>query len=159
MTSTIRDIIAWCAANDGDAIEMVRDYFAEKDSYITRAEAVRIIQRQERTMKLINLTPHAVIIYSDRNTPLFAVPASGMVARIKTSVEQVGSITSEEDIVPVFTTRFDGEPIGLPDPQPDTIYIVSGIFRMYCPRPDLYQPGELVRNAAGEIIGCIGLSQ
>ena len=39
------------------------------------------------------------------------------------------------------------------------IYIVSGIFRHEFDRADFWQPGELIRDHTGQIIGCVGLSR
>ena len=51
-----------------------------------------------------------------------------------------------------------GEVTGLPDPVEGTLYIVSALVRSALPaRTDLASPGDLVRDAAGAVIGCKGL--
>jgi hypothetical protein len=51
-----------------------------------------------------------------------------------------------------------GDVTGLPEPAPDTIYIVSAMVRMALPdRKDLASPAGLVRDASGNITGCEAL--
>src|SRR5690554_5182871 len=102
-------------------------------------------------MKVINLTPHAVVI---TDGPIFE--PSGKVARV--SVQQVddGFI----DGVPVKKQTF-GDIVDLPDPADDTIYIVSALVlsaakaagRTDCVAPNTAQA---VRNDAGHIISVPG---
>jgi len=47
MTATLLQITRWAAAENLDPVEAVQDYFAEKDSRITRAEATRLIALAE----------------------------------------------------------------------------------------------------------------
>lgn len=76
-------------------------------------------------MNIINLTPHKVVVIAEdenRNPYVYEFPPSGTVARVsstQTEVELIGNI-------PIVKTEF-GEVEGLPDPQPDTIYIVSSL--------------------------------
>ncbi len=104
-------------------------------------------------MKIINLTPHELNIYDDKAL-VMAIPPSGRIARIGIEKDLIDTING----IPVFQSKA-GEPEGLPDQAENTIFVVSGIFRSVCPRQDLYQPGELLRNESGQPIGCIGLSQ
>ena len=49
---------------------------------------------------------------------------------------------------------------GLPEPKPDTYYIVSKILAQACPeRKDLIFPGTVVRNGSGDVVGCIDFSR
>ncbi|MEM1711215.1 MAG: hypothetical protein QXU12_02310 [Nitrososphaerota archaeon] len=59
-------------------------------------------------MRLVNLTLHEITIYTDRG--ILSIPPSGRVARI-------GGI-------PINRVEY-GEVEGLPEPQPNTYYIVS----------------------------------
>jgi hypothetical protein len=103
---------------------------------------------------LINLTPHSVIIGS------LTVPPSGTVARVAATRRQVGSIPLEDGTtVPAFVPAF-GDVTDLPAPQKGAIYIVSAMVRSHtavAQRSDVASPGQLVRDAAGQIIGCDGL--
>lgn len=123
-------------------------------------------------MNVINLTPHAINIYQDdlAGPELQAtVEPSGQVARCKVEKREVGEIsfvngtdarTSNWAVgVKLYETVF-GKVDGLPAPAENTIYIVSMLVRQAVPnRPDLYSPGELLRNEAGQPIGCYGLTR
>lgn len=48
---------------------------------------------------------------------------------------------------------------GLPEPQPDTLLIVSALVRLAVPhRTDVVSSGSLVRDESGRPVGCLGLS-
>ena len=103
-------------------------------------------------MNLVNLTPHAITLL-EAGCDYRVLAPSGQVARCSTSSVQVGVF----DDVPLFRT-VGGAVTGLPDPQSDTMYIVSALVRLAVPdRTDVASPGELVRNADGQPIGCHGL--
>ena len=106
-------------------------------------------------MDIVNLTPHVLNIADNEGNVIVVIPPSGTVARIAVTRRQVG-VTDEG--IPLFVAEY-GEPEGLPNSQPDTIYVVSGMFRAGYDRPDLYQPGELIRDKDGRPIACIGLSR
>jgi len=96
----------------------------------------------------INLTPHVI---NEVVTGL-SLPPSGTIARVSASNTVVDNI----DGIEIYQTVY-GEVIGLPEPQPGVYYIVSGAVLSACPdRKDLLAPGELVRNADGQPIGCKG---
>lgn len=74
--------------------------------------------------------------------------------------------------IPFYRTKYgipilinindEGEEISrsqFPEMKEGTIYIVSSLFRSGYDRIDLWQPGELVRDKQGQLIGYIGLSQ
>ena len=98
---------------------------------------------------IINATPHAI----NETTSNRTFPPSGIVARVAATSTPAGSIAG----IPCFTTTF-GEVEGLPDPQEGVAIIVSGMVLDACKgkRFDLVAPGELVRNEAGQPIGCKG---
>lgn len=115
---------------------------------------------------LYNLTPHTVRVFSATGEIITEIPPSGMVARI----EKIGSFRNDSEVVPVTNFGDAGEsweysiPIltsvstgisGLPDEQTNTRFIVSATLRAACPdRPDLVSPADLVRDEAGNVIGC-----
>lgn len=106
-------------------------------------------------MNIINLTPHSLNIHDENGEHIVTVPPSGTVARIE--VER--RLTGEQDDIPLFET-IAGDCDELPAPQADTIYVVSGFVRATVPdRVDVFQPGELLRNDAGQVVGCVGLSR
>lgn len=106
-------------------------------------------------MKLVNLTPHDVIIRlpgGDR-----VIPASGTVARVTTSHVPAGTI----DGVPVYTQTY-GQIEGLPEPRDGVIYIVSAIVLEAAKklgRTDVVAPdtARAIRNEAGQIVAVPGL--
>lgn len=104
--------------------------------------------------KLVNCTPHAVRVHGEDGSVLVELPPSGGVARVTTTRTPAGGFAG----VPLATTEF-GEVEGLPEPQPDTMLIVSGLVRSALPgRADLASPGPLVRDETGRPTGCIGLT-
>jgi hypothetical protein len=107
------------------------------------------------SVKLVNLTPHEIVVYQGDNVVL-RVPPSGQVARVTTKEEVVGVVNG----VPLVRTVY-GEIQGLPDPQPGTIYIVSLLVlqALQGRRSDVVAPNTsptplgAVRDAQGRIIG------
>ena len=109
-----------------------------------------------KEVKLVNLTPHEVVVLNDANNVVLRVPPSGQVARVSAQEKVVGTING----VPLVKTEY-GEVQGLPDPQQGTIYIVSLLVlqAMAGKRSDLVAPNTsptplgAVRDAQGRIIG------
>ena len=107
--------------------------------------------------KFINLTPHTVNVVDADGNIILSVAPSGAVARVTTQQTVVGNVGGVDVVRTVF-----GDVDGLPDPQPDTVYIVStlalqslkenGIDRDDVVAPDT-SPASVVRNADGQIIG------
>lgn len=119
-------------------------------------------------MKLVNLTPHKITIippvgwvqYGNDDSDIVVEP-SGMVARCA-ETRQVVSVVAQPQggwSIPVFRVEY-GEVSGLPEPEDGVVYIVSMRLAQAVPhRQDVFFPGEAVRDTAGNIIGCIGLSK
>lgn len=107
-------------------------------------------------MKLINLTPHAINIVHDDGTPVINIPPSGQIARCAERFSALPPI-NVDGVEISFISGFYGEAEGLPDPQPDTLYIVSGLVLSAAQRGDLVAPGPLKRDSDGKPIGCVGL--
>lgn len=108
-------------------------------------------------MEIINLTPHELNIYSEGRVLAATVPPSGTVARVAVNRVRVGV---GPHAVPLFKALY-GTVEGLPAPAEGTIYVVSGLVRSALgeERLDVWQPGELLRNEAGQPVGCVGLQQ
>ena len=105
---------------------------------------------------IVNLTPHTVTIVDQDGATVATIAPSDLVARVATRSEKVGET---EGGIPLYATRY-GQVVGLPEPEPDTIYIVSGMLLAAVPhRMDVWQPGELLRDEAGRVVGCVGLSR
>jgi hypothetical protein len=98
----------------------------------------------------VNLTRHTI---NELVTNL-SIPPSGLVARLNHTTSQ----TTELDGIPVYSKQF-GEVQNLPDSEPNTYYIVSGIILDHAKtmgRTDCLAPAELVRNKDNQVIGCKG---
>jgi hypothetical protein len=100
---------------------------------------------------ILNLTPHTLnVVLADG---VRAIAPSGTIARVSSSQTQTGSV----DGIPLFTTTF-GDVVDLPAPSPDTLLVVSALVRTaVADRKDVVSPGDLVRDDAGNVIGCKGL--
>lgn len=108
---------------------------------------------------LKNLTPHSISVFAaDGKTLLVTVPPSGDIARVTVSRVETGVVPIEPDAaIPVYVGTY-GAVTGLPAPALGTIYIVSAMVRQAVPtRRDVLSPGELIRDAAGQPLGCRGL--
>lgn len=106
-------------------------------------------------MKIVNLTPHAITLRLPDGSDM-VLPPSGAVARVAVQnrpAEQRSGIP-----VPVLPAPVYGEIEGLPDPQPDTAYVVSGLVLSRCiGRNDVYAPATgpadgAIRDEAGRIV-------
>lgn len=99
---------------------------------------------------IINLTPHAINIVGNQT---ITIPASGQVARVSMTTTSAGT----HEGIPLVRGSY-GEVVGLPDAQPGVLYVVSALVRAAIPhRTDLASPAKLVRNEAGQIMGCEAL--
>lgn len=97
--------------------------------------------------EIINLTPHAINVVG-----IVEIPASGLVARVAMVTEEAGYIAG----IPTSYTEY-GKIENLPEIE-GVSFIVSKMVRDACPdRADLFYPAELVRDEAGNIIGCKSL--
>ena len=110
------------------------------------------------TINIINLTPHDVNVVGNDNSVAITIPASGNVARCSQTIDIVGSITTNSVSIPISSSSY-GEVVDLPDPKSGYYYIVSRLVMSACPaRQDLLCPNDLVRNDAGQVIGCRSLA-
>lgn len=100
-------------------------------------------------MKFINLTPHEIILCGR------IIPSTGL-ARCDSVVEKVMEIDSV-----CVNRRSFGEVTGLPEPERDTVYIVSRIVAEAVSgrRNDVFVVDETVRDENGKIIGCKSLAR
>lgn len=76
-------------------------------------------------MNIINLTPHKITVITEDenlNPHVHEFPPSGTVARVASNQTEVMRVNT----IPVVKTEF-GEVENLPEPQEDTIYIVSSL--------------------------------
>jgi hypothetical protein len=110
-------------------------------------------------LNIVNLTPHALnFMPQGPDGPVVTIPPSGQVARCAVNRVQVDTVTVNGITVPVNRTQF-GAVTGLPDPQPDTIYIVSAVVAQAVPeRQDVFIVDDTVRDEQGRIIGARALA-
>ena len=123
-------------------------------------------------MEIKNLTPHEIKIMWIHTLDMgddqrclqkheLVLPASDKPARVTQEVVVTGYI-SKVDFLPLYSYDF-GEVVNLPEPSKGTIYIVSKMVAEAVAentdRCDVYIVAETIRDAAGRIIGCKGLSR
>ena len=102
---------------------------------------------------IVNLTPHKIMIVLQDGNKIEIVP-SGIIPRVSTTVVKVG----EEGGIPLFRTQY-GEVTDLPPVEDGKLFVVSGLLKAACPdRTDLLTPAKQIRDEAGRVIGCEGLS-
>ena len=109
-------------------------------------------------MTLINLTPHAVTICALHGFPILTVPTSGAVAqcRVERWHDERIMVGVLHIHIPIAVPEYS-DIEGLPDPEPGVGYIVSAMVRQASGRPDVFSPGDAIRDDQGHVIGCRGL--
>lgn len=107
-------------------------------------------------MKLVNLTPHTVNVYNEEAELQFSLKKDENLDVPRCSQKEV--IVGEINGAPIYKMEF-GNVEDLPPVVDGTVYVVSRMVVTACPeRRDFVSPGPLLRNDAGQPIGCIGLS-
>lgn len=104
-------------------------------------------------MKFVNLTQHDLTIVLENGDDLI-LPASGEVARVTFSTQQVDEI----DGIPIFKTVYEPEVTGLPEPEDETIFIVSSMAAQTAKRRDVLSPTKLIRDDDGQVIAAGGFA-
>jgi len=102
-------------------------------------------------MRLINLTPHPLTIYGPNGVDV--IPASGSLARVRSTSEVIGEVADIPVIRPTFA-----EVDGLPDPQPNTFYLVSSVVLTALRSHGIHR-GDVIAPATGPNDGCIRNAQ
>lgn len=105
-------------------------------------------------MKIVNLTPHELKLHNEAGELVATIAPDGRAPRVNMTRVRVGEVGG----VPMFRSEA-GEITDLPEPEDGTVFVVSGLVRAAVNRPDLWQPGELLRDEAGRVVGAVGLSQ
>ncbi len=104
-------------------------------------------------MRLVNCTPHAVVING------LTILPSGAVARCREIAEPRGMVDVGGVEVPLVSKRF-GEVEGLPEPEDGTLFIVSALAAQAAwaaGRRDVVCVGDAVRDSDGRVIGAASL--
>ena len=121
---------------------------------------------------IINLTPHNVALYDKEDceeirkgnyvtltpkegvSPWEIFPASGTVARATEKRDVVRHISIKGRSFEIARKCYS-KPEGLPEPQPDTLFLVSALTAQAVPeRDDLLIVEGAFRDAEGKICGC-----
>lgn len=113
------------------------------------------------TIRYINLTPHALYVKDMSGEYITILPDAEGPARViydRLPPEQVRIGGSEVAVAVAGPVR---EIVGLPEPQPDIVFIVAKAVADAAPRHrgDLMSPGRLLRDAEGKVVGCDGLTR
>jgi hypothetical protein len=105
--------------------------------------------------KLVNLTPHPLVIFTDRGQ--ITVPPSGVVVRVREVTEDAGELVLDDGTkVPLRRKFLSSEIDGLPEPQEGVVYVVSYLAAQVAwsqGRTDVMATGDPVRDAQGHIVG------
>ena len=104
--------------------------------------------------KVVNCTPHSISFVDALGNIIEEVAPSGILPRCITSRKVVGFVNG----IPVNETIFD-KVVNLPEPEEDTIFIVSKLVAEAANREDLYIVDDTVRDENGRIIGCRALAR
>lgn len=100
---------------------------------------------------IVNLTPHTINFVFEEENRILKITPSGQVARVSSTQQDAGNIGG---IFKVSRTTF-GEVVDLPEPNGRDFFIVSALVRTaVANRTDVASPGDLVRDAEGNVIGC-----
>jgi hypothetical protein len=123
------------------------------------AKDIERSKKMKKNLNIVNLTPHALNLMPEGpDGPVVTIPPSGLVARCAVDRVQVDTVTVDGISVPVNQTWF-GEVSDLPEPQPDTIFVVSTLVAQAVPDyQDVFIVDDVVRDEQGRIIGCRALA-
>lgn len=108
-------------------------------------------------MKIINCTPHDVNLVTENGSITF--PRSGIIPRLTEQQQKINSVTVNGIEIDIMKKSFN-EAEGLPEPQENTIFIVSALVAgAIKDRDDLVIPNDTIRDDQGRIIGCKNLAK
>lgn len=109
--------------------------------------------------KVVNLTAHDVTIVDEKGNKIVTFKPSGIIARVNNQVVRAVEEYEVAEGVSVYVTEQTysiNRPVsGLPDPQPNTIYIVSSLIMQTVVRDDLRSPDVKTaqKDEYGNIVG------
>lgn len=98
-------------------------------------------------MRLVNLTPHAVVVYGTMELPVYTLKPCENPARIETKTVYYPKFVIRRDLVGAEN---------LPEPVEGVVYVVSNKFRVRFPeRKDLASPNdEVIDPKTNNVVGC-----
>lgn len=104
--------------------------------------------------ELVNLTNHDIHELQSKIT----IPKTGNVAKVERYIVFDDSIPG----IPIKKEVW-GSISGLPDPKPNTMYVVSVVvlkyIKLFTNRDDVLCPGKVTRNDSGIPIACDGFNR
>lgn len=101
------------------------------------------------SITVLNLTPHEI------NIGTTSIPPFGVVARVYVESISDGEFTTDSGATIPTSHSYYGDVENLPNPRPNTIYIVSALVASRVPhRPDVFYPCCMLRDDQGRVIGC-----
>lgn len=113
----------------------------------------------ETVSALVNQTDHEPLNLWVGDRIALSLPRADRAARCQETTESKGDLVIGRTRIPLMSVQY-GEVEHLPPARPGVIYIVSQLVVRACPeRTDLLFPTDLVRDAAGSIIGCRALAR
>ena len=109
-------------------------------------------------INVVNCTPHDVNLVTESGENI-TFERSGIIPRLTEQQQKISSVNSEGIEIDIMKKAFL-EPEGLPEPQENTIFIVSALVAGACKnRDDLVIPNDIVRDETGRIVGCKNLAK
>ena len=102
-------------------------------------------------MRLVNLTPHPVVLRPGAEATL---PPSGQVARIiPAETREIGRLPVHGAWIPVVAEAGERRVEGLPAPEEGALFVVSrAVAEAVRDRDDLVVPDDLIRDPGGAIV-------
>lgn len=111
------------------------------------------------TLRLVNLTPHELVIGAQRDSAV-RVPVAGPAARVREVRGVTEEVATLSGLVRVTEMSYADELINLPAGEPGVTYVVSRIAAAAArSRTDLLFPLDEIRDSEGRIVGCAGLGR
>jgi hypothetical protein len=113
-------------------------------------------------VKVVNLTPHPIRLVEEEVGEVI-IPVMGEPVRLEEKIEVIAFIRPEGSnsilgmLIPKIKKSF-GEIKGLPEPQPNTIFVVSLPVAQVAHRADVLAIGEAIRDEKGNITGAKSLA-
>ena len=105
--------------------------------------------------RIVNKCPHVLRLYDEAGRLTAEIPPTGTPCRVSVKYRKVMEI----DGIPVFSIIYK-DLVGVPPKEEGRIYVVSGLVVSACPeREDFYQPGELLRDSEGNVVGAVGVAR
>lgn len=125
----------------------------EVPSFANKQELVHLIK------KVVNLTAHDITLVDEKGNKLVTFKPSGIVARVDNpmtkAIEPYEVAEGVTVYIPEQTYSINRPVVGLPDPQPNTIYLVSSLILQTVVRHDLRSPvmQTAIKDENGNMIG------